>query len=1190
MKSKHSLLYIQLLVNTVCCIYGRQENLLFSTEHKVKKIDLDTGVVKDLANLDTIVHSIAYDVKERYVYVPRGGENVIVRFPYPNDDQTVNFETVIYTDRPYYVSFDSKNSHLYWTEQEKLEKIMRCNSDGSNLTIIVKEFSLTAFTLDTHHRWIYYSTKSSYALHRVTFDGNEKRIVMKLTALAIDIEIDFVDKRVYWIEYEKGDLKSALYNGSDVKTVVSTNVNLNSREIDIGGEYVFYTSSNTILKIHKSSGQIPTVVHTDTRQIYGLLFYKQEDIPIVTVTHNAYNRTYGYNVTLECMIDSYPNHTNVYWQHIYNETVLNITSDSPGVYGSTVTDPSLTILQVTLEGSGQYICFAVNVVGTGKSEPTTLAVFGDIPIVTIKHDVYNRTYGYNVTLECMIDSYPNHTNVYWQHIYNETVLNITSDSPGVYGSTVTNPSLTILQVSSEESGQYICFAVNIVGTGKSVPTTLTVLGDIPIVTIENAVYNRTYGNNVTLKCMIDSSPYHTHVYWQHIFNETVSNITSDSPGVYGSTVTDPSLTLLQVSWNESGQYICFAVNIVGNGKSESTVLIVLGDIPIVTITNAVYNRTYGDNVTLECKIDSSPNHSHVYWQHIYNETVFNVTSDSPFVYGATVTNPSLTLLQLSSEESGHYICFAVNIVGTGKSEPTTLTILGEQKDLVVNVEKDRYIVMYGRSLTLECSVHTARQSPPVREIYWQYNNNGVLTTIVKDTDGISGSSIEVPSLTILDVTTSESGIYICFAKTNNGTGQSRPINVTVIGDEPIVNVGDTISSTRYGENITLFCNITANPKVTHVYWEKEVNGTKNVLNSWTVGIRGASVETPSLTIMKSTTADAGNYKCVATNDVGTGNSETISLKVIGKLPTVSVTPVLQPVNYGESVNITCGVNANPPATIVYWEKKSNGFIKVMNNETTGTAGITVENPSMTLLHATDSDSGYYKCFAVNEFGLGYSSSVRLTVIGGLPEVSVPSLKYLTGTGHTISISCFVKNTSPEVSKVYWKRYLHGSSTIISSTSIGIKGVTVENPSLIIPSAMESMTGEYTCFAVNSVGTGSSLPAKLTVTTGFIPVVNSEDSHSIKSNSNTVVSITIAAVGAIAAVGSAIVACCSYRLNHRSGNQSESQQPSSSTELNASTGNGDVENMNNSRQQIRSSINNPRPPSSTGSSTNAKRDV
>lgn len=78
------------------------------------------------------------------------------------------------------------------------------------------------------------------------------------------------------MEYNTGDLKSVLYNGSDVKTVVSTNVLSNNREIDIGDDYVFYTSSINILKIHKSSGQIPTVVHTETSQIYGLVFYKQE--------------------------------------------------------------------------------------------------------------------------------------------------------------------------------------------------------------------------------------------------------------------------------------------------------------------------------------------------------------------------------------------------------------------------------------------------------------------------------------------------------------------------------------------------------------------------------------------------------------------------------------------------------------------------------------------------------------------------------------------------------------------------------------------------------------------------------------------------------------------------------------------------------------------------------------------------
>ncbi|CAC5410066.1 LRP2 [Mytilus coruscus] len=263
---------------------GRQEKLLFSTVYNIKEIDPYTGVVKELAHQSTVSHSIAYDVKERYVYSSRFDENAIVRFPYPND-QTVHFEIVVSTNRPYYVAFDSGNSHLYWTEFNTLGKIMRCNSDGSDVITILNETLPDALTLDTHNRWIYYSTETSDALLRVTFDGKEKQVVINLTSRLIDIQVgyssylvvisDFVDKRVYWMEYDTGDLKSALYNGSDVKTLVSTNVNVN-REIDIGDDYVFYTSSNKILKIHKSSGQIPADVHTETTQIYGVLFYKQE--------------------------------------------------------------------------------------------------------------------------------------------------------------------------------------------------------------------------------------------------------------------------------------------------------------------------------------------------------------------------------------------------------------------------------------------------------------------------------------------------------------------------------------------------------------------------------------------------------------------------------------------------------------------------------------------------------------------------------------------------------------------------------------------------------------------------------------------------------------------------------------------------------------------------------------------------
>lgn len=66
-------------------------------------------------------------------------------------------------------------------------------------------------------------------------------------------------------------------------------------------------------------------------------------------------------------------------------------------------------------------------------------------------------------------------------------------------------------------------------------------------------------------------------------------------------------------------------------------------------------------------------------------------------------------------------------------------------------------------------------------IHWQYVNNGVLTTIAAGTSGIAGSTTETPSLTIKSVTTSESGLYTCFATNDVGTGESKPINVTVVG-------------------------------------------------------------------------------------------------------------------------------------------------------------------------------------------------------------------------------------------------------------------------------------------------------------------------------------------------------------------------------------------------------------------------
>lgn len=92
--------------------------------------------------------------------------------------------------------------------------------------------------------------------------------------LIICIISDVNVERLYWMEYNTGDLQSAWLNGSNVKTIISTNVTDKNWDIDINEDFIFYTSAKQIMKTNKSSGQHPTVIHTDTQQVYGLLFFK----------------------------------------------------------------------------------------------------------------------------------------------------------------------------------------------------------------------------------------------------------------------------------------------------------------------------------------------------------------------------------------------------------------------------------------------------------------------------------------------------------------------------------------------------------------------------------------------------------------------------------------------------------------------------------------------------------------------------------------------------------------------------------------------------------------------------------------------------------------------------------------------------------------------------------------------------
>ena len=97
-------------------------------------------------------------------------------------------------------------------------------------------------------------------------------------------------------------------------------------------------------------------------------------VPTVTVLKSDYTVTAASPVTLNCIVSSSTNISNVFWKRTIDNDVTLIQTNKFKFSGSTPSFPSLTINNAGLRDAGQYQCFAENEAGTGQSVFTTLTV------------------------------------------------------------------------------------------------------------------------------------------------------------------------------------------------------------------------------------------------------------------------------------------------------------------------------------------------------------------------------------------------------------------------------------------------------------------------------------------------------------------------------------------------------------------------------------------------------------------------------------------------------------------------------------------------------------------------------------------------------------------------------------------------------------------------------------------------
>lgn len=83
--------------------------------------------------------------------------------------------------------------------------------------------------------------------------------------------LDLTEQRLYWMNYD-GDIKSVNVDGSDIKTIISTNYpSWYFYAINVLGRNIYYADIyNRLIMRNKSQGSTLTVLYTDSNTIYSI--------------------------------------------------------------------------------------------------------------------------------------------------------------------------------------------------------------------------------------------------------------------------------------------------------------------------------------------------------------------------------------------------------------------------------------------------------------------------------------------------------------------------------------------------------------------------------------------------------------------------------------------------------------------------------------------------------------------------------------------------------------------------------------------------------------------------------------------------------------------------------------------------------------------------------------------------------
>ncbi|XP_071421021.1 hemicentin-1 [Pithys albifrons albifrons] len=558
-----------------------------------------------------------------------------------------------------------------------------------------------------------------------------------------------------------------------------------------------------------------------------------------------------------------------------------------------------------LAHAGRYTCVARNAAGTAHRH-VTLHV-QEPPVIQAQPGVLDVIVNNPIVLPCEATGTPQPV-ITWQK---EGINIITSANSLVV---LPSGSLQIASAAVEDAGTYMCVAQNPAGTA---------LGKIklkvqvpPVIKSHTKEYVVAVDQSVTLQCETEGSP-GPDISWHKDGQQIPESLRR-------RVLSTGALQLMFVQPGDSGRYTCTATNVAGTSSSSTELAVHVP--PRIHSTDEQYTVTEDSQAVLSCVADGIPAPT-INWKKD-NTLLTEIVGKYQ-----TVPGGDLILDNVVPEDSGTYTCVAANAAGEATH---TVTLIVHVLPAFTELPGDVALTK-GEQLRLTCKA----TGVPVPKITWTFNNN----IIPAQYDDVNGHS----ELLIERVSKDDSGTYVCTAE--NTVGSIKAIGFVHVKEPPVFK-GDFHSSRvePLGGNAMLNCEVRGDPPPT-IQWSRKGVGVQ-------ISNRIQQLVNGSLAIYGTVNDDAGDYKCVATNEAGVvERSLTLTLQ---SPPVLTVEPVGTVVDAGAAALLHCQARGEPTPTVA-WSRQGR---PVLSDER-----ITIlANGSLRVAPARQEDTAEYECLARNPLG------------------------------------------------------------------------------------------------------------------------------------------------------------------------------------------------------------------------------